>query len=867
MPGCAAVGCNNRSEKGYVMKCFPRDKKLRKIWQQRVNRADWEPSNNSFLCHAHFKSNNWCITDSGKIRLQKDAIPSIFTPTSTRKSIRKRTKTLDVNNENNCKSECSTMYVKNDREHSSTGYLVEKNSSQDIDNSSVQLFAHQKMDRSSEDNLAEEIKSQQISLGQDNDLQQATVLVPEDSVKDVAKVEMQADEENEKPIDDIVSNLVDNSSKDLTKSQVKEDADQMSIRPYNYDEIEEKLKQICDGYLEENNSNNTEIPHSVSDNQTEVLQQASNKISVHRSINYKYSSNSDIGRMLTNDTEDIEIIFSAENGEEDTRARESASPDNNIVDDIEKLDSCTANVDIINNDKEVEPNINVTPNIMAAMKRKRKTRDEIMKSIEKSIRNVSSNTNSVSNSDNDLDDDDLTEVENKRRKLQNTQDDESSSDSSPAIARFTVKVTGHPDDVCDIMHNLSKNTGDTSVQEYDDARAPKEDGLVTSIITIDDCAVDTDDKDELHDDDILSTRIKGHNDWILPSTSRNSECLSTGVALYSDEELNNLNTSNSHSTPIIKNATSSNSYDLKCEYAKLQQKSAIQADVVKQLSKQLISCKHTVQELQNSNALLRKKIRNLMYTRMNDISPPNKYSQETRISLWSKLEHFDETNKQLVKDVSVKNEQMKALQSQVKQKDNVIKELQWKLNKASTYLERADKNAITYRKKLLNLQTWMRRKSVSDEKVTKFNKILLDIVKETYTGKILPMNKAIEINKACGISEYDKLLNSGFPLPALSAMRFASDNLSDSNESTNELLRTIARRNSNEVCEIRQCTENDVGEANSQPVASVSGEIVSDDTETVMGTVQDLFEESNDDDELSTNDLTEHFISQLHKFM
>lgn len=71
MPGCSAVGCNNRSEKGYKMKCFPRDSKLRKIWQERVGRANWEPSNNSFLCDVHFEPDKWCTTENGRVRLKK----------------------------------------------------------------------------------------------------------------------------------------------------------------------------------------------------------------------------------------------------------------------------------------------------------------------------------------------------------------------------------------------------------------------------------------------------------------------------------------------------------------------------------------------------------------------------------------------------------------------------------------------------------------------------------------------------------------------------------------------------------------------------------------------------------------------------
>ena len=92
MPGCSAIGCNNRSEKGYTMKCFPRNPNLRRIWKERVARADWEPSNNSFLCHVHFEAQQWVFSQKGRIKLKKNAVPSIFTITSTRKSPRKRQK-------------------------------------------------------------------------------------------------------------------------------------------------------------------------------------------------------------------------------------------------------------------------------------------------------------------------------------------------------------------------------------------------------------------------------------------------------------------------------------------------------------------------------------------------------------------------------------------------------------------------------------------------------------------------------------------------------------------------------------------------------------------------------------------------------
>lgn len=126
MPGCAAVGCNNRSEKGYIMKCFPRNPKLRKIWQERVARADWEPSNNSFLCHVHFEPQEWSVTQSGRIKLKKNALPSIFTITSTRKSPKKRTRILDDKNKGVSQGEWNVEYMDNDTEHSSIELIEEK---------------------------------------------------------------------------------------------------------------------------------------------------------------------------------------------------------------------------------------------------------------------------------------------------------------------------------------------------------------------------------------------------------------------------------------------------------------------------------------------------------------------------------------------------------------------------------------------------------------------------------------------------------------------------------------------------------------------------------------------------------------------
>ncbi|XP_014469527.1 PREDICTED: uncharacterized protein LOC106741751 isoform X2 [Dinoponera quadriceps] len=701
-------------------------------------------------------------------------------------------------------------------------------------------------------------------------------------------VKMQADEESEKkPVNYLESNLVAISNEDLVKPEVK--VEQILIQPCDYDEIDEKLKQICgDDDFEENNSNNIKKSRSIFDKQEEVTQQASDRALVHRSINYKDSPKGDIGEILTSNMEDIEIIFSTENGEEEKPECKYALDNNDMADEIGKLEPCTSTTDNIDKDdiKEVEQDISVTPNIMAAMRRKRKTRDEIMKSLEKSIYNISSqDTDSTNYSD--VASDDTVEVENKKRKIQVTQDESSSDDddTSPTTMRFTVKVTGRPDDVSDIMHNLSKSTGDANVQGYNDAPAPREnDGFVTSVITIDDCAADVNDKGECHDDDTSSfydpfQSLVKQNNRVLPSTSRSSPCHSTRLTPDFDDRLKKLSRNKSCLTPIVTNTTQSqvsDYYTLKCEYDKLQRKSSTQADVVKELSNQLIQCKRLEHGLQVTNATLEKKIQNMRYqlnALTNNVSPPTGKKEDANVGrtrlvddLSVRLSYFEQANKRLMRDVDARNERLKKLE---KQKDNRIKELNWKLEKASKFLERAEKNSNTYRRKMLNMQTFLRRKKILDDRMTRMSEILIAIIKKSYAGRTLSMSTAVEISRTCGMNGYDRLLSSGLPLPAMSAVRIASDNLSDSTESTNEILRAVSlRRNVNEVHDTGMyCAGNDAEVVPVENVESVAGEIALDDTETVMGTVQDIFDESNNDDDFSTNELTEDFISQLSKFM
>ena len=50
MPGCSAVNCTNRTEKGFRCFIFPKDPERRQRWVVNCRRDKWQPTNFSFLC-------------------------------------------------------------------------------------------------------------------------------------------------------------------------------------------------------------------------------------------------------------------------------------------------------------------------------------------------------------------------------------------------------------------------------------------------------------------------------------------------------------------------------------------------------------------------------------------------------------------------------------------------------------------------------------------------------------------------------------------------------------------------------------------------------------------------------------------------
>ncbi|XP_011255829.1 uncharacterized protein LOC105251031 [Camponotus floridanus] len=888
MPGCAAIGCNNRSEKGYIMKCFPRDPKLRKIWQERVARADWEPSNNSFLCHVHFEPEEWSILPNGRIRLRKNAVPSIFTITSTRKSPKKRGKLMirNMKKQNECEDDNTMEYLENDTEHSSI--VEEKDSdSQDIDDPSIQSLIYQRVNHS-----PQTMENKQVSYRQYRDImnnleQDSIILISDDNIEmeDNSKEcnnETQANAESKKSIGNCVAdeNLINNQNESFVKTEVKRENDQTSFD--SYDEIEEKLKQICDGDREESISSKTKRLNSTSNNGEEIIEKSVTQVPIlHRSINYKYSSKDEIGSLLTDDTENIEIIFGSESGEECARVPKCTSDDNNEATEVDKTDRCVANPISVTDNQETNKNfpesietafqgetIHVIPNMRAAIKRKRRTREEIMESIKKSIRNPSSRDTNSSDSD----------ISDHIAKREKTEEELNASENiaGPATTKFTVKVSGDREDIFDIMQDLSKDTKEFTIQECKDNYVHEGNNtFVTSIITIDDSPEEIFVKEEHINikDEYITSKDQ------VSSNLKYDEC-SRLLSPHFEAE-NDLRVNSSAMLDI--NSVNDQPNYTKYECRKLQQKVKVQEDVIKELTNQLILYKNLEKKLQNKNMALEaktKKMENMMceFNTKTDGGTPStsaaKKNMERKLldDLTNRVNYLEEVNKKLMKTVTVEGQYKRKLEGQIKQKDNRIKELNWKLEKASKFLDRAEKNTNTYRRKMLNMQTFMRRKKLMDEKMSRFNEMLMDNVKDGYTDKAVAM--AMELKEICGSRGYDKLLNFGFPLPSLSSLRTSQRNNSlDSNETGNATLQAgPSECNVNEETHVQVANDEEAeSEMRNQVLESICEGIDAtneeDTEETIMGTVQDIFEENNDVDDFSTNELREHFMLQLNAVM
>ncbi|KAL0110363.1 hypothetical protein PUN28_013783 [Cardiocondyla obscurior] len=325
-----------------------------------------------------------------------------------------------------------------------------------------------------------------------------------------------------------------------------------------------------------------------------------------------------------------------------------------------------------------------------------------------------------------------------------------------------------------------------------------------------------------------------------------------------------------------------NVYINTCKYEKLQEKVKLQESIIKRLTNQLILLKDLEKKLQNKNLMLKTRTKKIE-KKMNELNKSMSSGPSANISykqsdmrqrliydLSNRMNNLEEANKKLMKSITIECQQKRQLENQIKQRDKQIKELNWKLEKASKYLERAEKNTNTYKRKMLNMQTFMRRKKLLDGNTSKFHEMMIDNMKEDYSERVLKM--AVEIKEICGTEGYNKLLNYGFPLPTISTLQTPpSDSISESSKTNSIQQITFLQQNTNEKRDT-QTMENDA-EAHTkhqyiENATSFCEEIIMDNTETVTGTVQDIFEESNDDvDDFSTNELKEQFILKLNSIM
>ncbi|XP_036139045.1 peroxynitrite isomerase THAP4-like [Monomorium pharaonis] len=79
MTGCCILDCNNKGEEGYVMKRFPINPLLKKIWLETIRRKKWKPKQYSAVCEVHFAKKMWeKPRQDGKKKLKTQAVPTIF---------------------------------------------------------------------------------------------------------------------------------------------------------------------------------------------------------------------------------------------------------------------------------------------------------------------------------------------------------------------------------------------------------------------------------------------------------------------------------------------------------------------------------------------------------------------------------------------------------------------------------------------------------------------------------------------------------------------------------------------------------------------------------------------------------------------
>ncbi|XP_015597182.1 uncharacterized protein LOC107268676 [Cephus cinctus] len=927
MPGCAAVGCNNRSEKGYTMKCFPRNPKLRKIWTERVGRADWEPSNNSFLCHMHFTPEQWIVTNDGKVKLKKDALPSIFTITSTRKSPRKRRKWDNAIMYDGEQAGYTVNYLEHKLEYPADVFAQgmsngtnesEVSNPQTVEIASEIIIKDEKYSSDDDyqmlsENILQQVDEDNVIIVSEKNTREIRKLIHDNSFIIVA-------DENDKEIGQLIMNdntFAEKNSGTAKVEVIGDSEEDQSTFDHNYDEIEEKLKQICDG---DGSPNDIKSAYMIE----KKIEKNVNKKSI-------ITKNGPIKKNIGQSSGNIENIFGDSENEStnETRSYLAQNHKNSVVNPEVPKDPNNKKTTMLqdenmslNNIRQVfaedlenfgRDEVHVIPNMRAAMKRKRRTREEIMKSIEKTIGSISEVDLKPYNQTVVMPEKSHKRNDKKRalhKLLSNSRDTDSLASNK---TKFTIKVTGVSDYVTDIIKGLETKSNVT----YDSGEKlnipfcdDEGNSFITSVIAVQEGDLDGF-KDDENSEDIENTTSNEQKEYIAsealapPRSNRAERVLRFNENLQHVQEHERAKDTNikyvswsnirkcDSSDPCIaadtQNQIKKSGSPFKPNYAngsshfykELQRKVGVQQEVINRLSNQLIMYKDLENKLNRVNLELQLKNKEIdelsRKTNKKSASVQDKHGNRKDLEakqkqihdLSTRIDQLDEMNKKLMKTVTLESQNKRKLEAQIKQKDDRIKELNWKLDKAAKFLERAEKNTNTYKKKMTRMQTMLRRQKLLDERNGQFKEMLIDNAKHDFSEASLLT--AMDIKNLCGEKGYEKLLSYDFPLPSLRTLRkrFLKEGMTEDDWNEEKLETPLSesdRADGNHQKETVDPESSEIIETITPElnVNESNGMEQVDILETVTGTVQDIFDENNDADDLNSSELSEHFIMQLN---
>ncbi|XP_023289234.1 uncharacterized protein LOC105700411 isoform X2 [Orussus abietinus] len=899
------------------MKCFPRDPVLRKVWKDRVGRADWEPSNNSFLCHVHFESEQWVVSPNGKLKLRKDAVPSIFTITSTRKSTRKR---MDVDHfKDNVQSHFTKKYLQKDLNN----FLLNKKYKEKfgltkdcISMSGIQMLQDLincgKVKEEEEESIYQVFSRKSImDLEKDN-----IIIMTNTHNKEIGTL---INDNNfiivDNEIGQIMEHLESTEAEVVIKTEEESRAEEDSIVDNSYDEIEEKLKQICDGEYNSNKSFIDKRYNGLTYNEESIeTNEIENTNKGHIALDNSEikpslsdSSNTQVNKhKLTN----IETIFGIGSGDESTRFDSTKSDSVTISDKLdisineeiaigsESLDVKDVKLisaDRTNFNKEKSQPIST---VMLTMKRKRKSRDEDMKTIKSSLKDVPKRFRTHANAWNSFE----RKLKTPRNSFSNDTDD-SATNEPP---KFTIKVTGMAEDVTEIIKELNPKTAVTYEKEELKVSSGDHQGksYVTSVIAVEDSTVTFLEHDLKRNGHLIQTcsrESKGMENntpkKIMPSSRRRKHVLKLDGSSVSNshfvtatddslgfEELYGKSSAEHHNKIKTKRnfndsqmTISSQCLSTECEtriddptktssdtFKELLEKINIQQRMIEKLTNQVALYKELETKVILINTNLQAKNREIeALTRKTKMINSNSYSQSDKVrylfdrklfeEMANRVAYLEDTNNRLTKTMTETTQLKRKLGGQLKQRDVLIKELNWKLEKASKYLERAEKNTNTYKRKMLNMQNVFKRRKLIDERRDEFKEMLIDNITHQFSEQALAT--ALDIRQTCGKDGYRKLLSYNFPLPTLETLhRHFQINDSSSNK---ESVQGATKQSTSQEC-FNSYQANAIEQA-SNGHRNVTIDKIEDFEEihvsdVVTGTVQDIFDEDNDD-RLSTSDL------------